>query len=192
MILSEEVYNWLVAGKILNQQDATKKAEDKFEVVKSVQAQFENGIIFAKIAKYMAKLIATSQHRPATPLNVDTLKELSSPAAKIYNWNILSQAFRKFNVTVESDVKSLIVAGDQETIVLLLNELHATCVTWTAPYEDNSATLNVSQSMGSLPRRAGTLASNQTKLANDCKFFFPFSLLIHFQSYAKAITYFKF
>jgi hypothetical protein len=64
----------------------------------------------------MAKIIAQSQNRPATPLNLDNLKELNSPAAKIYNWNLLTQAFRKFNVTVDSDAKSLIVVGDQETI----------------------------------------------------------------------------
>ena len=60
----------------------------------------------------MNRLIAKSQRRSEVPLNLDNLKELNSPAAKIYNWNILTQVFRKFNVTVDPDVKSLIVSGD--------------------------------------------------------------------------------
>ena len=66
-------------------------------------------------------------------MNLDTLKELNSPSAKIYNWNLLVQVFRNFSVTVDPDVKSLIVAGDNEMILELLKELHATTITWNPP-----------------------------------------------------------
>jgi hypothetical protein len=36
MIISEDVYIWLVSSKLINQGDAVKKGEDVYEVVKSV------------------------------------------------------------------------------------------------------------------------------------------------------------
>ena len=75
----------------------------------------------------MEKLIAKSQRRPETPLpGLDSLKELYTPAARIYNWNILTEAFKKFNVIIEPDVKSLIISGDREMLLELLKELFDT------------------------------------------------------------------
>ena len=45
--------------------------------------------------------------------------------------------FRKFNVTVDPDVKSLIVSGDQDLMLELLKELYSTSITWT-PVQDES------------------------------------------------------
>ena len=88
--------------------------------------RFENGTIFAKIAKHINSIFSINNQRPETPLpNIDSLKEIFSPAAKIYNWNILSLIFQKLNINVDPDEKSLIVSGDLEMIHELLKEIYS-------------------------------------------------------------------
>ena len=47
---------------------------------------------------------------------LEKLKEVSSPAGKLYNWNIITKAMEKISIFVDRDVKSLIIAGDVDMI----------------------------------------------------------------------------
>lgn len=51
---------------------------------------------------------------------VNTLKNISTPSAKLYNWNILTSAFELFGIEIDSDTKSLIVAGDRDMLIEVL------------------------------------------------------------------------
>ena len=89
MQISCEIYEWLVNVNLLA-PEGHKTVDGKVEIPKSVALLFENGIMFAKIIRFASKIIAKSQRRPESPLpNLDTLKELQSPSAKLYNWNII-------------------------------------------------------------------------------------------------------
>ena len=54
---------------------------------------------------------------------MNTLKQALTPAAKLYNWNVLSQALELVGITLDPDTKSLIIAGDREMIIEVLFQL---------------------------------------------------------------------
>ncbi len=47
-----------------------------------------------------------------------------TPAAKLYNWNVVTKALDIYGVKLEDDVKSLIIAGDLQMIVDTLQRIH--------------------------------------------------------------------
>lgn len=55
---------------------------------------------------------------------INTLKQALTPAAKLYNWNVLSQALQLFNIHLDPDTKSLIIGGDREMLIEVLNQLY--------------------------------------------------------------------
>lgn len=61
---------------------------------------------------------------------LDTLKEVQSAAARLYNWNILSEEFAKIGIKVDQDVKGLILSNDTEMIHELLKEIHTESAAW--------------------------------------------------------------
>jgi len=52
------------------------------------------------------------------------LKEVSSPAGKLYNWNILTKQLSNLEIEVDRDIKSLIIAGDLEMINEVLKQIY--------------------------------------------------------------------
>jgi len=51
------------------------------------------------------------------------MKDSMTPAAKLYNWSIITKALEVYGVHIEEEVKSLIVAGDLQLIVELLTQI---------------------------------------------------------------------
>ena len=54
---------------------------------------------------------------------IDALKDSMTPAAKLYNWNVITKALDAYDVHEEDDVKNLIVAGDLQLLVELLEQI---------------------------------------------------------------------
>ena len=60
-----------------------------------------------------------------TPMpEINTLKNATTPAARLYNWNILTSVFSMFNISIDPDTKSLIIAGDREMLTEVLKQLY--------------------------------------------------------------------
>ncbi|CAG9325131.1 unnamed protein product [Blepharisma stoltei] len=57
---------------------------------------------------------------------INSLKDTSSAAAKLYNWNVLIRALETVGVTIDSDMKALIVAGDRAMVTEVLKSLYET------------------------------------------------------------------
>ena len=55
---------------------------------------------------------------------IDSLKNATTPASKLYNWNLICEALKKLNIIIDQDVKSLIVAGDLDLINEVLREIY--------------------------------------------------------------------
>lgn len=55
---------------------------------------------------------------------INTLKQALTPAAKLYNWNVLSQALQLFNINLDPDTKSLIIGGDREMLIEVMTQLY--------------------------------------------------------------------
>ena len=47
-----------------------------------------------------------------------------TPSAKLYNWNVVTRALDIYGVKLEDDIKSLIIAGDLQIIVEMLQQVH--------------------------------------------------------------------
>ena len=55
---------------------------------------------------------------------MNTLKHAQTPAAKLYNWNIMSQALELVGIILDPDTKSLIIAGDREMLIEVLSQIY--------------------------------------------------------------------
>jgi hypothetical protein len=131
MQLREDVYNWLVGLHIIPNDG--KRYLDKVEVSKSIVGGFENGLLFGKLLRELSRYHAKANARPETPLaKLDTMKEVSSAASRLYNWNILVEEYLKLGVKIDQDTKGLILGGDTEMIHELLKEIYAIGVSYTS------------------------------------------------------------
>ena len=52
------------------------------------------------------------------------LKEIHTPAAKLYNWSLLAESFKQYHIVIDDDLKTLLIAGDLEIIYEILKETH--------------------------------------------------------------------
>ena len=52
------------------------------------------------------------------------MKEVHTPAAKLYNWTLLQESFKQYHMTIDDDVKNLLIAGDLEMNYEILKEIH--------------------------------------------------------------------
>ena len=52
--------------------------------------------------------------------NLETMKEVNSPAARMYNWNILSSILKNFNIIISPSDKALLMTGNIEKLHILL------------------------------------------------------------------------
>ena len=57
-------------------------------------------------------------------LSLDTIKELHTPVARLYNWNVLIPILHAMGVDIDADMKVLIVAGDLDIVADVLEQLH--------------------------------------------------------------------
>ena len=63
---------------------------------------------------------------PSTAPKLDPLKDSFTPAAKLFNWNVVKTALQSYGVRLSDDEKSLVVAGDQQIIVEVLKNIRET------------------------------------------------------------------
>ena len=59
-----------------------------------------------------------------TALNESLFKDLSTPAIKLYNWNLVSEAMMRVGIPLDNDIKGLIVNGDTEMLVEALKDIY--------------------------------------------------------------------
>ncbi|OMJ86867.1 hypothetical protein SteCoe_11498 [Stentor coeruleus] len=117
MEVPENIYNWLKSTGLFH---LTTRDEIPADLIQT----FESGHAFTKLIKRLNQL-KNKLDRLSTPLpEINTLKQALTPAAKLYNWNILSQALQLFNINLDPDTKSLIIGGDREMLIEVLNQLY--------------------------------------------------------------------
>ena len=130
LILDSDLFNWLISLGLLKSSNAIKQNNNnKCELDANISQQFATGIIFSKIVEKILKLQSNKKQDPYILSNIDSLKNNSTPASKLYNWNIICEALKKMNVAVDQDIKSLVVAGDLDLINELLREVYKTYTT---------------------------------------------------------------
>ena len=55
----------------------------------------------------------------------DSLKDTQTPSTRLYNWTLITKALDPFGIKISDDEKSLIVAGDQQILLDLLQQIKA-------------------------------------------------------------------
>jgi hypothetical protein len=122
MEIPENIYSWLRSTNLFTLPSS------KPELPEDLLSSFESGVGFTKLLKRLNGIKVTDtqnkQDRLMTPMaEINTLKKASTPAARLYNWNILSQALSLFHISLDQDTKSLIIAGDREMLTEVLTQI---------------------------------------------------------------------
>jgi hypothetical protein len=134
--IDERIYKWLLSLDVLKPEGRKQKNTSFIELSLSTSLNLESGILFAKLLRnLLAKTQTPSKIQPLPAL--DTLKEFSTPTSRLYNWNILTEAFKTINIEIKADLKSLIVAGDRGCVVDFLKEIYTKIVKGAAEEKQN-------------------------------------------------------
>ena len=125
LILDSDIFNWLISLGLVKSSNAIKlNSNNKCELDENITQQFATGLIFSKIVEKIIKLQPSNKQDLHMLSNIDSLKNATTPASKLYNWNIICESLKKLNIIIDQDVKSLIVAGDLDLINEVLREIY--------------------------------------------------------------------
>jgi len=126
MLIDYDIFKWLTTQKIIERPEKPNvRADGKVEVDEKTKALIQNGIIFSKIIRILKRNAENTSKFPLqTPPNLKQLKEMNTPGARVYNWNIITEALAKFNYIIDKDIKDLIVAGDEDMAIDTLKDVY--------------------------------------------------------------------
>jgi hypothetical protein len=125
--LDSEIYKWLVSINVIQQTNKHKQLQNgKFEIDQESSKMLENGFKFAEIVRSLAKLLGDGSSTPSNLPTLNSLKNQNTSAARLYNWNIISDALKKIGLTMDPDIKSLLVVGDPQMINEFLKDMYDT------------------------------------------------------------------
>ena len=102
LVLPTSVGDWLLELGLFDHTELDSPPVDGYVLRREASQEFENGV---RVARLLQELGAEDEE-------LDTLKEVSTPVAKLYNWNLLLPKLRAKGLDVDQDMKVLIVAGD--------------------------------------------------------------------------------
>lgn len=116
--LDEPIYNYLVSLELLK-SEGRKLKNSQIELSIQTSMQFDSGVFFARFYK---KLIESAFIPPI--LTLDSLKEFSTPTARLYNWGILQEAYKNIGFEISRETKSQIVAGEKGAVEKVMKDLY--------------------------------------------------------------------
>ena len=117
-VLSPAVADWLVGLGVIADDDLEGPPDTDVPLTRAAAAGFENGSRVAQLLQLLEVGADPSQ-------GLSTIKDVQTPVARLYNWNILLPLLHHRGVEVDADMKVLIVAGDDDIVIDVLNQLHA-------------------------------------------------------------------
>ena len=159
--LPAAVGDWLLDLDLFNDSELAAPPVDSYVLNKAASNEFENGVRIARLLQQLG----------SGDGDLDTLKENHAPVAKLYNWNLLLPKLRDRGVDVDQDMKVLIVAGDSDIVVDLLEQLQNVVQSGPAGGGGGSAyaaagtsaaAAGGSEAAGAIPPPASVAASTST------------------------------
>ena len=120
MEVTESLSNWLKSFNLLKYP--LTLSSDGIFLHDFDSKLFETGQNFIPLLQKLQRLFPTASQKPipSIPSTSDTL----SPAAKLYNWNLIIKCLDSLHLSIDSDMKALIVAGDRQLITEILHTLY--------------------------------------------------------------------
>ena len=123
MEISERVFNWLKEAGVVSHTPAQQSGSGNFLLDSEASANLENGLGFTPLIKKLNQK-RNQLERLETPMpELHSLKQVTGPAAKLYNWKVLTTALSMLGVEVDPDTRSLIVAGDTSMVQEVLLQI---------------------------------------------------------------------
>lgn len=126
MLIDYEIFKWLVDNNILvRPEKPVVRSDTKVELDEKSSQSVRNGMIFAKLIRIIKRHAQSLSKVPLqTPPNLKQLKDANTPGARVYNWNIIVEALAKMNYRIDTDIKGLIIAGDEDMVLEVLKEIY--------------------------------------------------------------------
>jgi hypothetical protein len=126
MELPKEVVEWLVALDALQVSETgpSKSARNRADGItwlcleNEASSRFESGIGTAALVQSLIR------EKGLSDMKLDGFRTASSPVAKLFNWNKLAPALSVLGLPLDSETKSLILAGDVDAVADILSVLH--------------------------------------------------------------------
>ncbi|CAG9312103.1 unnamed protein product [Blepharisma stoltei] len=124
MEISDELYFWLKEANVLLADNHSQTESGKFMLDQETSRALENGLNFTSLIKRLNQ-IQNKLERLTTPMpEINSLKQVTNASTKLYNWKVLCQALEMLKVTVDPDTRALIVAGDRDMVVEVLQQIY--------------------------------------------------------------------
>lgn len=115
MQIDNQIYDWLKELKVISGR--VKQLQNNQVMIENEQMKLmQNGILIGNIIKKLSD-------QPSITSDIERLKNLSNPATRVYNWNIITTSLKQMNFKLDGEIKSLIISGDIELIADLLKDL---------------------------------------------------------------------
>jgi len=130
MEVSESVAKWLEQLNVLK-EGASETSDSVWFISESDTQKFESGLGFVPLLKRLHKSVNSREPTPFPEIN--SLKNTTSSAARLYNWNILIKVMEMVGIEIDSDMKALIVAGDRGMVVEVIRLIYQAESTMTEP-----------------------------------------------------------
>lgn len=125
LIVEKEIFEWLTKIEVLKSNQFSQQVPSgKIALDESTSSQFMCGLLVAKVLAKLASFYPKRFEKPlANQTGLNTLKNATTPPAKLHNWNTLNDALKRLGILIDHDTKSLIVAGDFELVHNVLKDL---------------------------------------------------------------------
>ena len=118
MEVTDEMYEWL--HSYFPDLGVEGRREGIVMLSCAVSTQLQNGLLFPVIIKHLLTLEGNALLLP----ELDELED-GSESPRAYNWGVVLQALESLSVHLDAEVKELILAGDKEIVVEILEALQA-------------------------------------------------------------------
>ena len=129
MQIDDTIYNWMCELTVLK-KDGILTDNGKVQLTEESSKQLESGYKVGELIKFVAERI--SSPKKSYTVNISKIKNQLSPAAKVFNWNEIQKQLNNLDITLENDIKSLIITGDNELLTTILWDLYQKYVQFVA------------------------------------------------------------
>ena len=125
VLLDNSIVKWLLTLDLLKDENIMGTVQDKkFQLDNLTSSLLINGKLIGKLLEKCSTKPTENEDSSLSPLNnLQCLKSTTTASGKLYNWSILCDIFKKLNIPIDSQIKSLIVAGDIHLLNEILKEL---------------------------------------------------------------------
>lgn len=124
--INNDIYEWLISLQLIKPTHYVQRlSSGKVMLDDFLSNQFINGTMFSKILQKLLEGKSKAVNKSfSNDTSFDTLYSTASPSSKLYNWNLVCENLKKIDLTIEKDVKDLIVAGDTDMINEVLRDIY--------------------------------------------------------------------